>query len=36
MIRHIIHTVDPDAFVIVCDAQEIYGEGFADAASNNL
>ena len=34
MIRHIIHTIDPDAFVIVCDAQEIYGEGFADASKN--
>ena len=35
MIRRIVHGIDPDAFVIVCDAQEIYGEGFADAASNN-
>lgn len=36
LIRRVVHEIDPDAFVIVCDAQEIYGEGFADAASSNL
>lgn len=36
MIRRVVNEIDRDAFVIVCDAQEIYGEGFADAASNNL
>lgn len=36
MIRRIIMEIDPDAFVIICDAQEIYGEGFADASSNSL
>ncbi len=28
--------VDPDAFVIVCDSQEVYGEGFADCRTNSL
>lgn len=36
MIKKLVHRIDPDAFVIICDAQEIYGEGFADAAANNL
>ena len=36
MIRRVVLQQDPDAFVIICDAQEIYGEGFADAASSNL
>ena len=36
MIRHAVQHLDPEAFVIICDAQEIYGEGFADAASAQL
>lgn len=36
MIRRCILEIDPDAFIIICDAQDIYGEGFADAASSNL
>lgn len=36
MIRRVILELDPDAFIIICDAQEIYGEGFADASSNVL
>lgn len=27
---------DPNAFVIVCDAQEVYGEGFAECMLNSL
>ena len=36
MIRRAVLEKDPDAFVIICDAQEIYGEGFGDANSGNL
>ena len=28
--------MDPDAFVIVCDAQEVFGEGFAECSLNGL
>lgn len=27
---------DPNAFVIICDAQEVYGEGFAEVALNSI
>jgi uncharacterized membrane-anchored protein YitT (DUF2179 family) len=28
LLREIIHEVDPDAFVIIGQAQEVLGEGF--------
>ncbi len=35
-LKKAVTDVDPDAFVIVCDSQEVYGEGFADCRTNNL
>ena len=35
-IKRLVREVDPDAFIIVCDAHEILGEGFLTNASGNL
>ena len=35
-IKRLVREVDPDAFIIVCDAHEILGEGFLTNASGGL
>ncbi len=36
IIKNAVVQYDPDAFVIVCDAQEVYGEGFAECMLNSI
>ncbi len=36
IIKNAVVEYDPDAFVIVCDAQEVYGEGFAECMLNSI
>ena len=33
-LKTIVHTIDKDAFVLVVDAREVLGEGFAPPASH--
>jgi uncharacterized membrane-anchored protein YitT (DUF2179 family) len=30
-LKHIVHTLDPDAFVVISDVHEALGEGFKEA-----
>jgi len=27
-VKRVVHNIDPNAFIIICDAREILGEGF--------
>lgn len=36
ILKKAVVQIDPMAFVIVCDAQEVYGEGFAECMLNSL
>ena len=36
VIRAIVKELDPDAFLIVCPAHEVLGEGFRDYQKNDL
>ena len=35
-IRQVVHDTDPKAFMIVCDAHEVLGEGFGDYRKENI
>ena len=35
-IKRVVREIDPDAFIIICDAHEILGEGFLSNTSGNL
>ena len=35
-IKETVKDIDPTAFVIVCDAHEVLGEGFRDYKKNDL
>lgn len=35
-VKHLVRQIDPDAFIIVCDAHDILGEGFSANTSGGL
>ena len=35
-IKHMVKEIDPDAFIIVCEAHEVLGDGFREYKQNDI